>query len=570
MSEIIIDAGTLHFNAEDLTATGLLVPYGVKARSNLGEFTVDPGVFEIPTDTTGSQLNVEHKRENVVGGLTRAWEQPEAGILAAFRFADTPEGRQAFADAKSGKRNRLSVEASGVRIQGGKAIAGRIFGAALVEKPAFDGATLLAAEDTPVSDFISVPEDGHLEARLEVMPVDITVTTPAGDSAVYEPTADPAEGTANQEGSGTLTASVQAAPAVVSTPVTSIPATLLASATAAAPAATPEEQAYELGTIFAAMSQLKGGINADDAQTLLAALSDITTTGLGGTAIQHSWVGQVWQGKSYTRKFIDLVTHGTQISLGGKKGFKLNQGTALVTAWAGNKTAIGSGTATTDVISSTLRKYGFAADVAREWYDLPGGAEIIEAFVRGVVDSYAKITDLDALNDIVKTAAWNGSGAWGSNVTGVIAPATYPSGYPAALGMIIQGISAVQDADDEPSFALVNAAAWNQLIYTPFEQIPEFIKFDFSVDGSGTADGKIVVRKAPASGFTLGSNVYTTNPAVVVGAKNAIEFDEIGETPVQLDALDIAKGGIDKAIVGYLQTFVVRPESLVLIGVKNS
>jgi hypothetical protein len=53
-----------------------------------------------------------------------------------------------------------------------------------------------------------------------------------------------------------------------------------------------------------------------------------------------------------------------------------------------------------------------------------------------------------------------------------------------------------------------------------------------------------------------------------VGAKNAIEFREQGQTPIQVDALDIAKGGIDRAVLGYLETFVVRPESLVAIGTE--
>lgn len=365
----------------------------------------------------------------------------------------------------------------------------------------------------------------------------------------------------------TAVVSTPAAPAAVPPAFMGAPASVLATQT-------PEEQAYDLGAIFASMAQIKGGMPDQAAQDILAALSDITTTGLTNGLTPANWVGKVWQGKTYARKYIDLVTHGTNISLLGKKGFKLNQGNALVAAWAGNKVELPSGTATTALVESTLRKYGFAADIAREFYDLPGGAEVVEAFIRGVVDSYAKVSDLDALNDIIKTAAWNGAGAWGSNVTGVIAPATYPGvdghNYSGAIGQLIQGITAVQDADDTPSFAIVNAAAWNQLIYTPKDLIPEFVSFGFNTDGTGSADGKVQVVKAPNSGFTLGSNVYTTAPSVVVGAKQAIEFDEIGETPIQLDALDIAKGGVDKAVVGYLQTFIVRPESVVLVGVKNA
>src|SRR5690606_11260652 len=99
---VIIDAGTLTFNEDDMTATGLLVPFGVKARSNLGEFEVSSGVFTLPADTLGASLNIEHRREDVVGGIAKTWEQPE-GIMGTFKFAFTDEGRQAFADVKSGK-----------------------------------------------------------------------------------------------------------------------------------------------------------------------------------------------------------------------------------------------------------------------------------------------------------------------------------------------------------------------------------------------------------------------------------------------------------------------------------
>lgn len=188
---VIIDAGTLEFSEEDLTATGLLLPFGVKARSNLGEFEVDRDVFEIPEDPTGVALNVEHKREDVVGGLSRVWQQDE-GILAAMRFANTPAGRKAFAEAKDedGKRKHLSVEAAGVKIQNGRAIAGRIFGAALVEKPAFEGATLLAAQDTPetaVAESVRTETDpAHLVIDAPTLPEDVTVTA-QGESRTIPP-----------------------------------------------------------------------------------------------------------------------------------------------------------------------------------------------------------------------------------------------------------------------------------------------------------------------------------------------------------------------------------------------
>lgn len=555
---VIIDAGTLEFSEADLAASGLLVPYGVKARSNVGEFEVGPGVFEIPEDTTGATHNLDHKRENPVAAITRLWEQPE-GLFASYKYANTPAGRAAYEEGKSGKRKHLSVEAAGVLIRGGKAIAGRVFGSAQVEKPAFAGATLLAAEDTTVLDPAAetVPDPAHLAIDVEALPADITVTTPAGDSAVYAPEAEaPAEENPTEGGSTvTATEAPAGAPATAT-----VPTTLLASASNVEAVT----KAYELGTIFANMAMVKSGADASaaDAETLLAALADIKTSGAGALpaagVLQPEWVGRVWQGRSYAQKFIDLGTRGYGIKAGGRKGFKLDQGTALVQPWAGNKAEIGSGTATTEVLSSTLRKYGFAADIAREFYDLEGGADVIEAFVQGVVDSYAKITDIDALADLLTAGVANGINAAGTD---------YPTEYPEAMGILIDAIDAVDDAEDEPTFALVNPAAWRQLRFTPKDLVPEYVSFTVATGGTGTADGKVIVRKAPAASFAA-AGFDNTAPAVVAGAKRAIEFREQGTTPIRLDALDIARGGVDKAVIGYLETFVQREESFVAFGTE--
>lgn len=569
MESVIIDAGTLTFSEDERTATGLLVPFGVKARSNLGAFEVSSGVFTIPADLKGMSLNVEHAREDVVGAFSKVWEQPE-GIMGTFAFADTDEGRAAFEEAKTGKRKNLSAEVAKVTIRDGKATGGRLFAAALVERPAFAGATLLAAEDTDAAlEPDDVADPAHLTVEVEALPFpeDITVTTPEGDTVTYTPEADPAE--ENTEGGSTVTATATKPGQAPAT----IPSTLLGSAPHGARDGRPAE--VDLGSIFAAMQSLRdGGGDRAAAETLLAALSDIKAEAAGGLTtansgvLQPAWVGRLWQGRRYQRKYLDLASHFYGgIQLGGRKGFKLDQGSALVTAWAGNKADIGSGTGTTSTVSSTRRAYGWAADIAREWFDLEGGAEVIQALLEGVVDSYAKLTDEDALKDIF-TAASRTAAA----LDRLVAPAALPAGTPAnsqyypAYVMLIQAIEAISDANDTPGFAVVNPVAWQQLLYTPKELLPEFVSLSLTAGtGEANLDGKVKVVKAPQSFFT---GTTPANPQVLAGARNAIEFREQGQTPIQLDALDIAKGGIDKAVIGYMETFVVRPESLVLIGTK--
>ncbi|SDP07181.1 hypothetical protein SAMN04487788_1939 [Microbacterium testaceum StLB037] len=583
MEPVIIDAGTLTFSDADMTATGLLIPYGVQCRSNLGMFTFAKGDVTIPTDFTGMSLNIEHRRESVVGGFVNAWEQDE-GTFGTFKYADTPAGRQAYADGKSGKRKNLSAEVANVRIQGGKALPGaNLFAAAQVERPAFEGATLLAAEDTPSSDSYTAPDaasssryvtqftddQGVKWSRVEETTSTTTVTKLSDADEADEP--NPDDKPAEKE--TTLNASA------IESPLITVPATFLGSAPRGSNGLVKAAD-IDLGTVFAAIHAIKAKVPGavQDAETLLAALADIkydTAGGLttaGSGILQPAWVGKLWQGRRYQQKYIDLGTHTFGgIQLGGRKGYTMNAGAELVQSWAGNKADIPSGSATTATRASTLRKYGWGADIAREWFDLEGGADVIEELIKLVIDSYARVTDRDALSDIFKIAS-QGDGV---ALSRTIAPNALPAGtpansayYPAAV-QLIQAIEAVTDADDTPTFAVVNPVAWAQLIYTPKDLLPEFVQLSVSVGngeaGVDAASGKVVVKKAPQAYFP---GTKTTDPQVVAGAKGGIEFKEQGTTPISLEALDIARGGVDRANVGYLETFNVRPESFAFVGTK--
>ena len=570
---ITIDAGTLLFAAEDdMTATGLLVPYGVEARSNLGTFTVDPGVIEIPADLTGASLNLEHSREDVVGGIERAWEQPEAGILAAFRFASTPEGIAARDEARAGKRRHLSVEAKGVRIKDGRAVSGRLFAAALVGTPAFPGATLLAAapdtepstagDETPEPPAVEPTDPEHIEILADVLPNDVTVVTPEG-ATVYEPTASPEAEETNTEGSGTLTATA--------TTPGSVPATLLASGSAPESPITTTPRETDARTLFASFARVKAGLGTTEDTTLLAAFSNITMGG-GGAAqlpatgvLRPAWLGELYNGVPYEREYITLHKLGTDITAGGKSGFQLGRGAneagevAHFTGdWNGNKADVASGQGFTKVLASTLDKYAFGSSLGREFFDLPGGAETVEAWFRLVLEDHLYWSDQKALALIIATA--------GAPVAA--ATAQYSTKYPAAVGQLIQGILAVKrpKADgrkDVPTYAIANTKAYEELIYAAGgeENLPAFVNLVVTTASRGAVDGVVNIVE--------GSTGIVNTRSVIVGSENAIEFDELPGGPLTVDALELAKGGVDRAVHGYLQKFVKRPEGIVKIGTAD-
>lgn len=569
MTDTIVqfEAGDVLANLEERTISGLLLPYNEEGRTNIGRFQVQASAVRIPEDPTVVGLNIGHERTETVGRAVKLEEKP-GGIFATFKIAATPEGDAALAAAHDGTRRKLSAEFGPSFIKAGKLVAGhaKLWGAALVEAGAFPSAQVLAADtpdpeqnpaapDEPTETTETFSEEFTDEAgvtrkrtttrttRTEPDGEGGTKTTITEKTVIEEP--DPEQEPATQE----------------EEPAVSVPNTLAAKA---APKVAPKP--VDLRNVYAAMADFKANPHDESARQVLAALSDIKISGsgslpVGGGAIRENWVGPVWQGKTYQRKYIGLCKLGTDITAGGKKGFKVGRGTSgspvdqLGGDWTGNKTDIPSGGGFTSSVSSTLARFAWGADIAREYIDLPGGAEVLEAFVRLIVEDYAVWSDEKALGTIVATAGT------------AVAPGTYPTQFSGALGQLIQGILAVEAAKDTPSYAIVNQTAYQQLVYTPKDLIPEFVNFTFGTEGTGTADGRVQVVAAPDSAFT---GLEAATPATIVGARNAIEFDELGETPIQIDALEIAKGGVDRAMHGYLQTFVVRPEAVVLVGTVDT
>lgn len=546
------EGGEVLASLEDRTITGLLIPFNEIGRTNAGRFMVEAGAIELPADPAVITLNLDHDRAQPVGRATRVWEDA-AGVMASFAIANTPEGDAALADALSptGKRRRLSGEFHAV-IKAAKAVGGNLWGSALVGMGAFPSAMVLAA-DTPdeptatsssryVTEFTD--ENGETWRRVEETTTTITETSTADPEASADAEEDP-------EGETTVTASA------------TVPPTLLTGAPGAV-----EVQARQIDKrdVFAALNTLRGDRQNPDALAVLAALNDVTTTSLSGGIQPPNWLGQINQGIAYSRMYLPLGTVGTNITINGKKGFKIKRGTEAVPvdkidgAWAGDKTAIKSGNGFVQTAQSTRRNWALGEDIGREFYDLPGGEEVVASFLELLVEDYHRWSDEGALADYVAVAG-----------AAVAADTTkYPATYPKALGMIIQGMLALGKikADgrrDLPTFAIANDAAFEELAYASGgeQNLPAFVSIaiNSALGGEAGLENKITIVRGD-----VGAPITATKGAVIVGAKYGVEFDELPNGPLQIDALEIARGGIDKALHGYLQTFKARSEAFVKIS----
>ncbi|MGN7968034.1 hypothetical protein [Microbacterium sp. 22296] len=515
------------------TVRGLLLPFGELSRPSLSK--TEPVMFSaaavsLPRDPSAITLNDEHSQFAPIGRATEL-EVTEGGIVASFSIFETDEGDAYLANPT---KRKLSAEFGSLVRNGANAVRSRLTGAAVCTEGAFESAAL----------FSLAPGVDAEETTEEPTPK----TTDA---------APVAEETPNDSQEEVMTAAAAG----------QIPAPL------ATPGVTaPVAQEVDLHAVFSAMASLKAGAQSEDNEKALFALADIKTTGTGALpaagVVQPAWVGKLWQGKEYVRKYLPLNAHTFgPIEMGGRAGFRIDGTENLVQKrTTGEKTELPTGSATTSRRDSTRDSFGYAADVAQEWAYLSGGAEVLEAFWKGVANSYARITDQEALATMFRVASRD----TGAALSRRVAPGSLPAGTPAnsayypGVVQLIQAIEAITDADDDPSWAVVNPVLWSQLIYTPKELLPEFVSLQVGVGtGQANVDGKVTVRKAPQSAF-IGTNA--ANPQVIAGAKSAIEFRELGETPIQIDAVNVAKFGVDRSIVGFLETFVVRPEATVFIG----
>ncbi|WP_050720783.1 hypothetical protein [Microbacterium sp. GCS4] len=576
MPDIEIRGGEILANLEERTITGLLIPYNEIGHTNVGQFQVEAGVITLPADPSVVSLNLDHDRYQPVGRATRVWEEP-AGIMATFSLARTPEGDAALADATSpsGKRRRLSGEFK-TGIKAGKATGGPLAAGALVEMGAFASAMVLAADasaddDAPVvidandtsgttvaedhTETVYTDEDGkkytrRYDSETTETPID------GGTETTISTTITEQETTQSEEDDMTTT-DVQAAKVGLNT------------GTPAGKTAAREPDKHE---IIAAIATYRKNPFDQGSLEVLAALSDIKISGTGALpaagVIQQNWLGRTDLGVPFVREIITLFKNGTDITAGGKKDFKFLRGTAQNPTWgdgtwAGNKTEINSGVGRTVTNESTLDRYARGADIGREFFDLPGGSEVIEAFLAELELDYYQWSDEKARALAVATAG------------APIAPAAYPGvdghDYAGAMGQLLQGILAIRrkKADgrrDIATLAIANDIAFEEMFYTPKDLIPEFVEFVVNPDGTATATGrnggKVQVVQADTG--------VEDTASVIVGADYALEFDELPGGPLHVNALEIAKGGIDEAVHGYLQKMVRRAEALVHIGTADA
>ena len=121
--------------------------------------------------------------------------------------------------------------------------------------------------------------------------------------------------------------------------------------------------------------------------------------------------------------------------------------------------------------------------------------------------------------------------------------------------MIVDGaLKVLDETDTMPNFAVVASDLWRDLVLTREEDRLAYLDAALGLEDGTAAKFRIM----PASQMTA-----TT---VFVGARDAVTVHELGgETPIRVEAQNIANGGIDEGVFGYYATNVHDDDGLVIV-----
>jgi hypothetical protein len=501
------------------TIAGLAAPWGVPGYTSAGRLVLSRGSVRLPADLSTVKLMDYHQDPPQAIGYATSAEDTDAGLFMAFQLGSTPACTLALTEAAERLRDGLSVELVDVDMSSGDTVTGSLVtGVALVPVPAFAPArvTTVAASLHP-----NPPLEGS--TMLENTP---TVEAAEGDTATIAVTgpivqADPAPA---DPPAADAASQVQVMAAAV--------AEILAgqSRPAAAPSGlrhtTTAARATSRTEVEAALARVMKGSRRPE---LEAALLDITNTDVFGTVGQDSYVGQLWDANTFERRFVPLLRNESLTS------WKVN-GWRWVTkpevaAYAGDKAAIPSNQPEVEPASTEADRLAGGHDLDRKFRDF-GDTEFLNAYLTAMTESYARKSDAAAAAFIAASATVGDPTASGGTV----------------LDAAILAASELESLTDggSPDYFIVGRTDMVGLAAITEDERLAYLEL-FGVD----------LEKF------VKSNLAAFQGKVVAGMRNAGTFYELPGSPIRVEALDIAKGGIDEALFGYYATLLHDPNGIV-------
>lgn len=504
------------------TIAGLAAPWDVPGFTSAGKLTLIRGSITIPDDLSAIKLMDYHQNPPAAIGYCTTAEDTDAGLFMAFQLGTTPACQLAVTEAAEGLRDGLSVELVDVKLDSTDHVLSSILtGVALVPVPAFASArvTQVAASHHPntTQEGPTMPEPTTTDAAAPAVSaavgdiVTIGVTGPIVTDSAPADTGAPAAAATATEVAAAVVAQLTASHASSGRPAAA-PMGLTGVHHGTAPAL-PAEVAAALHRVMIGQTRPE----------LEAALSDITNTDVFGTIGQDAYVGQLWSSVTFARRFVPLLRPGTLTSWKVKGWRWVTK--PEVGDYAGDKTAIPSGVVDVEPAEATAARLAGGHDLDRKFRDF-GDTEFLDAYLAAMTESYARKSDAKALAFILASASTPAGNA--------------TAGGGSVIDAAILAASLLEEQTDggSPDYFLVNRADLRALGGVTEQNRKAYLEL-FGVD--------------PAK--FLASNLVTAG-TVIAGMTGAGTFYELGGPPIRVEALDIARGGIDEALFGYWATLL--------------
>jgi hypothetical protein len=438
-------------------------------------------------------------------------DRPE-GLFGRIKIARTALGDQLLAEIDDGARDALSIEFSDLEFDAaGDVTAARLDFVAHVPVGAYDSARIdLAATVNDTTGAPPVTEPDTLAAA----PADDV----AGDMAALR--AEIAE----------LRTALPSAASVLST--AGLPPS-------ASPKADTEDPIVRAATLQAEIFRTQGGTTE-----MRAALADITNTGLSLFQNPSTLGEKLWEGAASTaRPFVDMMDTAPLTSWKGT-GWQWKK-RPKVAAYAGDKAQIPTDTVEVESIPWEADRVAGGWDIDRKFRDF-GDAEFWTEFYSAQVDSYREVTNAQAATAIISYAL--------DITVDANVPATFTGINvaqadvlrAAALGSAI--LKRTPRVNQGPDYVIMNTADWLGLLDITNLDLPAFLAL------LGVSPGSFDHHPEVPAG------------EVILGVKKASKFRELGGgSPIRVEALDVARAGIDSAVYGYTARYQTRPGGIIRV-----
>lgn len=543
LDELTVDLPlTASVDEQRRTITGVIVPGGgVIGSTSAGPTRFRAGAISWHPELRRIKLLREHQKGESLGYATELAWQADGSLVGTFYVPPTPEGDRALMEAREGIRDGLSVglgsitaarDADGVL----DVTASTLREVSTVSVPAFD--------DSRVSVVASYGKEHGMFTAAQLAALTAAGIDPANTDAAWAhlrtltagapaPTAPADGGTPTQ-----LTASDIADELMqrLRDGVQPLAPTQLGgpNAGSAALQAGAEATGIDLQSFASLVAGHQLG-DGDASVQLRAALSDIVPGDMPG-AFRPAYLAELWEGASYVRRFIDAATVVRPLPKAMKIIGQRWEVPPQVDDYAGDKAAVPSNEPRLVDIPVDVKRLAGAHDVDRAFVDL-GDPSWIASYFEAQTEDVKKKSDARAAAIVYAGAT--------ALVDGDASPTTFDTVLDATVEAVVE-MAATGEAVDYVAMA---PGLVREFINTKTLDGLAYLNGSFQLGGGG--DGQL-------GGVKFVTTPGLTGTQVVVGSKNASRWHEFA-TPIRVQAVNVANGGIDLGVFAYYAGYVRNP-----------